>query len=275
MSPTNRDNPDATDADGLFGWDVIAGYYIVRAEAEDCVSPDDSSQSFVETDVLTIPPPVTDLILVLECAPPSSDTDTTPPLCEVQGVDIAHPAPPSNVLVHVQDLGSGLSHVNVLTQDNIGDVTFDPAITPGTTELIEIVADKASEGSQARFAIEVFDVAGNRSKCDPVLVVLNRSPSSPRYSTYDAIPQADRFFTISNTGESIITYAMVNVNNRWFLMPTLLPYEVKTIDIGSALVSGEKNTVTVWGGGHRSQVMISDVIPARTNTFAYPVDLLY
>ncbi|MDX6400038.1 MAG: large repetitive protein, partial [Gaiellaceae bacterium] len=32
MSPSNRTNPDATDANGHFGWDVIAGFYKVRAE---------------------------------------------------------------------------------------------------------------------------------------------------------------------------------------------------------------------------------------------------
>jgi len=93
--------------------------------------------------------------------------------------------------------------------------------------------------------------------------------------SYDGIPQQDHYFTISNTGESIITYALVNVNDKSFIMPTLLPYEVKTIDIGSAMVAGAKNTITVWGGGHGSQVMISDVMPTRTNTFAYPDELLY
>lgn len=58
-------------------------------------------------------------------------------------------------------------------------------------------------------------------------------------------------------------------------MPTLLPYEVKTIDIGAALVAGEKNRVTVWGGVHRSQMMISDVMPKVTNTFTYLDEPLY
>jgi hypothetical protein len=69
MSPSNRTNPDTTDADGHFGWDVIAGFYIVRAEAEGCVSPTDRTQPFVETAVLEIPPPVTDLDLRLNCEP--------------------------------------------------------------------------------------------------------------------------------------------------------------------------------------------------------------
>jgi hypothetical protein len=67
MSPANRVNPDTTDANGRFGWDVITGFYRVRASAQGCVSPTDPSASFVETAVLTIPPPVTDLDLRLSC----------------------------------------------------------------------------------------------------------------------------------------------------------------------------------------------------------------
>ena len=67
MSPGNRDNPMQTDTAGLFGWDVIAGYYTVRAEKSGCVAADNHSQPYAQTDVLTIPPPVTDLRLVLYC----------------------------------------------------------------------------------------------------------------------------------------------------------------------------------------------------------------
>ncbi len=72
MSPANRTNPDATDADGHFGWDVIAGFYKVRAEKDGCVSPDDPGQAYVETVVLEIPPPVTDLDLRLDCGGPTA-----------------------------------------------------------------------------------------------------------------------------------------------------------------------------------------------------------
>jgi hypothetical protein len=67
MSPSNRNNPDTTDAEGLFGWDVMAGFYKVRAAKAGCVSPTDPGQAFVETAVMQIPPPVTDLELVLSC----------------------------------------------------------------------------------------------------------------------------------------------------------------------------------------------------------------
>ena len=70
MSPTNRTNPDLTDERGLFGWDVVTGYYTVRAEAIDCTSPENANQTFVETEIMFIPPEVTDLRLILDCGAP-------------------------------------------------------------------------------------------------------------------------------------------------------------------------------------------------------------
>jgi hypothetical protein len=58
MSPQNRTNPDASDATGHFGWDVIAGFYKVHAQFAGCVA---------DSAVLKIPPPVTDLDLVFQC----------------------------------------------------------------------------------------------------------------------------------------------------------------------------------------------------------------
>jgi len=68
MDASNRNNPDITDAAGHFGWNVIAGYYKVRAEKAGCVSPTNFAQAYVETSVMQIPPPVTDLVLVLNCS---------------------------------------------------------------------------------------------------------------------------------------------------------------------------------------------------------------
>jgi hypothetical protein len=68
MSPSNRSNPDTTNTNGQFGWDVVAGFYKVRAEKAGCFSPTDPTQAFVESTILTIPPPVTDLELILKCS---------------------------------------------------------------------------------------------------------------------------------------------------------------------------------------------------------------
>jgi hypothetical protein len=58
MSPANRDNPDTTDATGHFGWDVVAGFYQVHADFGGCS---------IDSHIMEIPPPVTDLNLVLPC----------------------------------------------------------------------------------------------------------------------------------------------------------------------------------------------------------------
>ena len=79
MSPSNRTNPDATEADGHFGWLVVAGFYVVRAEAPGCVSPDNPAQSFVETEVLEIPPEVTGLDIRLDCGGVTPPTPTSTP----------------------------------------------------------------------------------------------------------------------------------------------------------------------------------------------------
>jgi hypothetical protein len=60
MSPDNRVNPDTSIPDeGRFGWDVIPGFYIVRATNGLC---------FAESEVLSIPPEVTELPVVLDCS---------------------------------------------------------------------------------------------------------------------------------------------------------------------------------------------------------------
>ncbi len=68
MSPANRVNPDLTDVNGHFGWDVIAGFYKVRAQKAGCVSPSDPAQAYFESGILTIPPPITDLDLRMACS---------------------------------------------------------------------------------------------------------------------------------------------------------------------------------------------------------------
>ncbi len=67
MSLANRANPSTTDSVGHFGWDVMPGYYRVRASYPGCVSPTDPSLTYSETHVMVVPPPVTDLDIRLDC----------------------------------------------------------------------------------------------------------------------------------------------------------------------------------------------------------------
>jgi hypothetical protein len=63
MSPANQNNPDATNASGQFGWDVVTGFYEVQATATNC--------NTVTSPVLAIPPPATNLVMQLTCSIPN------------------------------------------------------------------------------------------------------------------------------------------------------------------------------------------------------------
>ena len=126
MSPSNRTNPDLSTEQGLFGWDVITGFYTVRAEAEGCTSPN-IELDYVETEILTIPPPVTDLELVLDCgsifvpnnAPVSLD-DTPDSIGLGQSIVI-------NVLENDTDSDGTLASesITIVTPPANGDVEVD------------------------------------------------------------------------------------------------------------------------------------------------------
>jgi hypothetical protein len=72
MSPSNRTNPDLTDAAGFFQWDVLTGWYQVSASAAGCVS--DTSPS------MEVPPARLDLLIKLPCAGPAPAPTVAPVL---------------------------------------------------------------------------------------------------------------------------------------------------------------------------------------------------
>jgi hypothetical protein len=78
MSPMNRRNPDSSEASGHFGWDVIAGFYKVQVVKPGCHAPGQPAQPQVETAVMTIPPPVTNLDIRLDCPGPAAPRPLPP-----------------------------------------------------------------------------------------------------------------------------------------------------------------------------------------------------
>ncbi len=73
LSPATSHDPQTTGSDGRYLWNVVSGYYKVRAASTGCVSPTDPSQAYVESAVLTIPPAATGVDLQLRCAQPDAD----------------------------------------------------------------------------------------------------------------------------------------------------------------------------------------------------------
>ena len=68
MSPSNRSNPTITGADGRFQWDVVAGWYVVRAYADGCTNLKNPKVPFAETEPLQVPPPRFGLKIAMKCS---------------------------------------------------------------------------------------------------------------------------------------------------------------------------------------------------------------
>jgi len=134
MAPMNRQNPDTTNATGHFGWDVIAGYYFVRAAAPGCTAPGNSLQAYVDSAVLIIPPPVINLDLRLACP-----TVNTLPVAANQSITTAQGTSISIILTGSDANGDALTYT-IVTPPQLGtgtlsgtapNVTYTPA--PGFT----------------------------------------------------------------------------------------------------------------------------------------------
>ncbi|WGY00762.1 carboxypeptidase regulatory-like domain-containing protein [Nocardioides sp. QY071] len=92
MSASNQSNPDTTGADGMFQWDVQAGFYKVKAAATGCTQ--------FTTDAMQIAPARTHLVLKLQCsagAPTAAGSPTITGVPQVgrtiTAVDTSWPAP--------------------------------------------------------------------------------------------------------------------------------------------------------------------------------------
>ncbi|MGO9955472.1 MAG: carboxypeptidase regulatory-like domain-containing protein, partial [Solirubrobacteraceae bacterium] len=66
MSPSNRRNPDITNQDGYFNWEVVPGFYQVLASRPGC-GPAGRHGRQSRSALLTIPPAVINLRLILNC----------------------------------------------------------------------------------------------------------------------------------------------------------------------------------------------------------------
>ena len=198
-------------------------------------------------------------ISAIKVVQPAPTGDTTPPRCEVIGVNIAHAAPPTNLLVEVEDTGSGLDAINGLVSTNA--VVNIPAFTVGTNAVVQVVADKIDESKRSRVEIQAIDVAGNSSTCDPVLATL--TSGSPTLSVRD-IRLAERYLTLIPSDPSGST-VMVNVNGRWFRAG--VGHESVTIDLGSAMANGSDNTVTLWASSDTT-ILLADAVPKHATISA-------
>jgi Carboxypeptidase regulatory-like domain/Nidogen-like len=178
MSPNNRQNPDMSDARGHFGWDVIAGYYKVRAQREGCTAP--NGAAFAETAVLPVPPPVTDLDIRLDC--PSLDAqDVDPPVVTATPERSANDAGwydgPVTLVVSATDEGEGASGVDEIT------VTRSGAQDDSSTFIGDRVELTVSAEGETTVEYTATDAAGNTSEPQSMVIRIDSVDPTVRCST--------------------------------------------------------------------------------------------
>jgi hypothetical protein len=91
-------------------------------------------------------------------------TDSIPPACAITAVVAG---PPKQLQITVQDTGRGLQSIVVTMSVNAS--TPVPAFTPGTKDPVVVTATKVDQGSGAQIALQVTDLAGNVTNCDPLV----------------------------------------------------------------------------------------------------------
>ncbi|MGH1362672.1 MAG: Ig-like domain-containing protein [Calditrichia bacterium] len=89
--------------------------------------------------------------------------DSIAPFCQITAND---PGPPETIEVTVQDFESGIAEVNILNTTNASIAI--PAFSPGTNDALIIIATKLDPNESATVVLQVIDVEGNITVCDPV-----------------------------------------------------------------------------------------------------------
>lgn len=89
--------------------------------------------------------------------------DQPPPPVDTESPTCSGDVQNGRVEIHVQDLGSGLASITLVSGDNV-TVTI-PAVTSGTKDPVVFTASKADASLLARIEISSSDVAGNVSSC--------------------------------------------------------------------------------------------------------------
>jgi hypothetical protein len=187
--------------------------------------------------------------------------DRKAPSCALTASGIDPVTQKAYIIVTVQDTGSGLASVNPTELHNA--VLSIPPYAAGLTKPLQVKAIKQDQTIGAQVALEVDDVAGNVTNCDPIMVTVGRDKGIPRtYTT--PIARTETFVTIVN-GRPGVEDLNIKVNQKVFRIRDLADGQTRTIDIASAIRKGNNTvTITAMGAdrGETALVIISDAPPA-------------
>jgi hypothetical protein len=104
--------------------------------------------------------------------------DPRGPICEI--TKVATDATGKKFIeVTAQDSGSGLASIRVVTTTTTNVTVTIPSFPVGTTGPVVVIATQINESEASRLELEVGDLDGNITRCDPVITTLELSAVLP------------------------------------------------------------------------------------------------
>ena len=255
MSPANRVNPMTTGADGYYGWDVVAGYYRLTVHKDGCTAPD--GELVATSDVLEIPPPVTDLDLVLHCG----TVDVTPPVVTVEDQELE-----GNARGGWSGDLPGVSVADDTDEPAAVTLVSDaPAVLPlGTTTVTWTATDTAGNTATAVQHVTVVDTTAPVLTC--AADVDARYVAVPALGTPTAVDVVDADVVVTSDapdafalGTTTVTWTATDASGNAATCAQLVTLE---LPVTATLASGDSHsvalladgTVRAWGAGGNGQL---------------------
>lgn len=185
--------------------------------------------------------------------------DTTPPSCEITSLD-TNANEEAFIQITVSDIESGLSNIVVTKDINNSSITGINDFTPGATYPVIITATKDNQDEISVVELQVTDVEGNVTLCDPVITVETRETGKPVTHTFTDIPKIESNINIKNSDSGIKNMEIV-VNGDKYQIAGLKDNDEVTIDVSDSMIEGDNNIVSLTAKGKpggSAIVVISD-----------------
>jgi hypothetical protein len=184
-------------------------------------------------------------------------SDTRPPTCSFTGMASDSLGRPMYKAL-LQDGGSGLASIRVSLALNA--LVKLPAFTVGTTK--QQIVYQTVIGDPSNLELDVHDVAGNRTVCDPLIAKLAitrtvRAGAKPSVRVFVGVPREEATLEIRN-GKVGLSRIEIVVNGHLFALRHLRSREVRRVSLAPAMLPGNANSVTIRGfGGRRAAAVVA------------------
>lgn len=249
MSPANRANPMTTGATGHFGWDVVSGFYEVSAAKSGCTG--------ATSDVLAVPPLVTDVRLVLTCA----NQDVQPPVITVTDQQLE-----GNTMGGWQGALSGATVTDPDTPaDQVHLTNNAPSVLPlGRNVVTWTAVDSAGNSSTAQQVVTIVDTTASTITCPPSRTLAYTS--SPDLGVAVASDVVDASPVVTHTspsawplGRTDVTWTARDTSGN---VATCVTSVTLFLPVTTTVAAGDSHTLALladgtvrgWGAGGNGQL---------------------